>query len=147
MNIELRKAGRDDIKEIKRLLSFYALDTENVEKNLSEFILAVWDSKVVGCACLDIGDVIELRSIAILPAYRNKGIGSKLVDAILNRAVRIKDKVYLRTTSPVFFEKKGFIRLQNEEKKDIWKDCAVCDMFEICRQTMMRRDLKDYLNH
>ena len=147
MNIELRKAGRDDIKEIKRLLSFYALDTENVEKNLSEFILAVWDSKVVGCACLDIGDVIELRSIAILPAYRNKGIGSKLVDAILNRTAMIKDKVYLRTTSPLFFEKKGFIRLQNEEKKDIWKDCAVCDMFEICRQTMMRRDLKDYLNH
>ena len=147
MNIELRKAGRDDIKEIKRLLSFYALDTENVEKNLSEFILAVWDSKVLGCACLDIGEVIELRSIAVLPSYRNKGIGSKLVDAVLNRAARIKDKVYLRTTSPVFFEKKGFIRLQNEEKKDIWKDCAVCDMFEICRQTMMRRDLKDYLNH
>jgi len=36
MNIELRKAGHDDIKEIKKLLSSYALDTEKVEKNPPE---------------------------------------------------------------------------------------------------------------
>lgn len=142
MDIELRKATQADIKDIKTLLSFYYLDTEKVEKNLPEFIVAVLDKKTVGCACLDIGDVVELRSIAVLPSYRNKGIGSELVDAVLIRATELADAVYLRTTSPAFFEKKGFFRLPNEEKKLIWKECAQCDKYEICRQTLMKRVLR-----
>lgn len=142
MNIKLRKAVPSDVKDIKRILSFYCLDTGNVEKNLPEFIVAVQDGKIVGCACLDISDVVELRSIAILPNYRNKGIGSKLVDSILTRAAELTGTVYLRTTSPVFFEKKGFRRLKDNEKKSIWKDCAECDRFEVCKQTLMRLDIK-----
>lgn len=138
MDIEIRKATQADIKDIKTLLSFYYLDTEKVEKNLPEFIVAVLDKKTVGCACLDIGDVVELRSIAVLPSYRNKGTGSRLVDAILIRAAEITDTVYLRTTSPVFFEKKGFKKLPDQEKKVLWNECAQCDKYDICRQTLMK---------
>ncbi len=137
MDVEIRKAAQSDIKDIKKLLSFYFLSTEKVEKNLPEFIVAVLEDTIVGCACLDIGDVVELRSIAVLPAYRNKGIGSKLVDAILNRAAELTDTVYLQTASPAFFEKKGFMRLAHDTKKEIWKECAECDKFDICRQTLM----------
>jgi amino-acid N-acetyltransferase len=146
MDIELRKATRADIKDIKTLLSFYFLETEKVEKNLPEFIVAVLDKKTVGCACLDIGDVVELRSIAVLPAYRNKGIGSKLADAILTRAAELADVVYLRTTSPAFFEKKGFVRLPNEEKKLIWIECTKCDKYNICRQIPMKCVLRQIFN-
>ncbi len=142
MDIKIRKATSFDVKEIKRILSFYALDAEKVEKNLPEFIVAVSGENIVGCACLDVGDIIELRSIALLPNYRNKGIGSRLVDAIMTRARELNDTLYLRTTSPVFFEKKGFHMVQNEEKKVVWKECAVCDKFDICRQTMMKIDLR-----
>jgi amino-acid N-acetyltransferase len=146
MDIELRKATPADIKNIKTLLSFYYLDTEKVEKNLPEFVVAVLDKKTVGCACLDIGDVVELRSIAVLPSYRNIGIGSRLVDAILSRAAEVTDAVYLRTTSPAFFEKKGFVRLPDEEKKLIWNECAHCDKYDICRQTLMMRVLRQIIN-
>ncbi len=142
MDIELRKATQADVKDIKTLLSFYYLDTEKVEKNLPEFIVAVLDNKTVGCACLDIGDVVELRSIAVLPAYRNKGIGSRLADAILTRAAGFADTVYLRTTSPVFFEKKGFKKLPDQEKKVLWNECAQCDKYDICRQTLMKFVIK-----
>lgn len=142
MDIEIRKATQADLKDIKTLLSFYYLDTEKVEKNLPEFIVAVLDKKTMGCACLDVGDVVELRSIAVLPSHRNKGIGSRLVDAILSRATGLTDRVYLRTTSPAFFEKKGFRKLLNEEKKLIWTDCAQCDKYEICRQTLMRLTIR-----
>ncbi|KCZ72375.1 acetyltransferase, N-acetylglutamate synthase [Candidatus Methanoperedens nitroreducens] len=138
MDIEIRGATPYDIKDIKKLLSFYYLDTESVEKNLPEFIVAVLDKRIAGCACLDIGDVVELRSIAVLPGYRNKGIGSRLVDSILNRAADLTGTVYLRTTSPGFFEKKGFHRLVNEEKKVTWKDCSECDKFNICKQIIMK---------
>ena len=140
MDIDIRKATQADLKDIKTILSFYYLDTENVEKNLPEFIVAQTNNKIIGCACLDLGDVVELRSIAILPSYRNKGVGSKLVDAILKRAEDLTDTVYLRTTSPVFFEKKGFTKLQNSEKKTIWKDCTQCDKYDICRQTVMKME-------
>ncbi len=141
-HIEIRKATKADIKDIKILLSFYYLETEKVEKNLSEFIVAILDNKIVGCACLDIGDVVELRSIAVLPGSRNKGIGSRLVDAILSRAAKLSDTVYLRTTSPGFFEKKGFQRLPDEEKKVIWSECMECDKFDICRQALMKLIIK-----
>lgn len=138
MDIKIRKATGSDIKDIKTILSSFFLDTDNVGKNLPEFIIAENDTKILGCACLDIGNIVELRSIAILPAYRNKGIGSKLVEAILERAKELTDVIYLRTTSPVFFEKKGFVRLENNEKKFLWKDCSECDKFDICRQTLMK---------
>ncbi len=141
MKLEIRKAAVQDIKDIKKILSFYCLETEKVEKNLPESIIAVLDQKIVGCACLDIGNIVELRSIAVLPNYRNMGIGSKLLDAILNRAVDFTDTVYIRTTSPGFFDKKGFRKLQNDEKKVIWKECSECDKFEICRQTVMKINL------
>lgn len=142
MDIKILKAAEADIKDIKTILSFYFLDTDNVVKNLPEFIVAQNDAKILGCACLDIGTIVELRSIAILPAYRNKGIGSKLVEAILVRAKELTDVIYLRTTSPVFFEKMGFVRLPEKEKKVLWKDCEECDKFDICRQTMMKNFLR-----
>ncbi len=142
MDMEIRKATPSDIRDIKKLLSFYALDTEKVEKNLPEFMVAVIEGIMVGCACLDVGDIVELRSIAILPSYRNRGTGSALVNVVLNRAAEITDKVYLRTTSPAFFEKKKAHRLENEEKKVIWKECDECDKFDICKQVLMKFDLK-----
>lgn len=143
MDIELRKATQADVKDIKTLLSFYYLDTEKVEKNLPEFIVAVLDKKTVGCACLDVGEVVELRSIAVLPSHRNKSIGSRLVDAILSRAAELADTVYLRTTSPVFFEKKGFLRLPDKEKKAVWADCVQCEKYDICRQTVMKLIIRE----
>lgn len=141
MHIIIRKATQADIKEIKTLLSFYYLDTEKTEKNLPEFIVAVQDEKIVGCACLDVGEVVELRSIAVLPSHRNKGTGSRLAEAILTRAAELTDTVYLRTTSPAFFGKKGFVRLQDEEKKLIWKECAQCEKYDACLQTVMKLDI------
>jgi amino-acid N-acetyltransferase len=138
MDIKIRKATPSDIKDIKKVLSFYCLDTENVEKNLHEFIVAVLDFRIVGCACLDMGEIVELRSIAVLPGFRNKGTGSKLVDSILRRAADSTRAVYLRTTSPSFFQKKGFRKLQEDEKKVIWKECAECDKFNVCKQTLMK---------
>src|SRR3990172_3529043 len=138
MDVQIRDATPDDIKEIKKILSFYIIETERVEKNLAEFKVAILDEKIVGCACLDAEDVVELRSIAVLPNYRNKGIGSLLVDVVMDRAAKIADEFYLRTTTPVFFEKKGAVRIPNDDKKQIWLECKECDNFIICKQMPMK---------
>ncbi len=134
MNIVIRKATQADLIDIKTILSFYFLDTENLEKHLAESIVAEKNEKIIGCACLDPGDIVELRFIAVLPSIRNKGIGGELVDAILNRAKYLTDVVYLRTRNTAFFEKKGFKRLPDAEKKLLWEDCRQCDEYNICNQ-------------
>lgn len=141
MDIEIKEAEQSDIKDIKRLLSFYFLDTEHVEKNLSGFIVAIFEGETVGCAELYINEIVELGAIAVLPAHRNKGIGSKLVDSILERAKGLDDTLYLRTTNPAFFEKIGFAILGDSEKKNIWKGCMTCDKFDICSQVLMKISL------
>ncbi|MCE8425843.1 MAG: GNAT family N-acetyltransferase [Candidatus Methanoperedens sp.] len=138
MDTNIRKADSADINDIKKILSYYFLDTDNVGININQFIVAVLYGKTIGCACLDIGDIVELRSIAVLPAYRNSGTGSKLVDFLLDHAMAMRDAIYLRTMTPGFFEKKGFKKLPDEKKITIWKDCAQCDRFNICRQTLMK---------
>ncbi len=142
MDIRIRKAADLDIKEIKKILSSYFLDTGDVEKDLPGFLVADSGENIAGCACLDIGIIAELKSIAVLPALRNKGIGSRLVDAVLERAAGVANAVYLRTASPVFFEKKGAKRLANDEKEALWKECRECDKSNICMQVIMRFGLK-----
>lgn len=140
MDTEIRDAAPSDIKDIKKILSYYYFDTENVEKKLQGIVVAVFEKKIVGCACLDTDDITELTNIAVLPGYRFKGIGSKLVRSVLDRASGHGKPVHIRTTSPVFFEKHGFTRLQNDEKKFIFKECAKCAKFDICKQAVMKID-------
>jgi amino-acid N-acetyltransferase len=145
MENSIRGATVADVRDIKKLLSFFCLETDIVEVNLPEFLVAVLDNKIVGCACLDIGDIVELRSIAVLPSYRNQRIGSKLMDSIIDRAKRTTDSIYLRTTSPVFFEKNGFHRMNDNMKMILWADCEECDKFHICRQVLMRINLSSHV--
>ena len=137
MDINIRKAAAADIKDMERILSYYFLDIDKAGMNHQQSIVAVLDGKTVGCACLDIGDIVELRSIAVLPGFRNNGIGSKLVDYLIEHP-GLTDAIYLRTMTPGFFEKKGFKKLPYEKKIIIWKDCAQCDRFNICRQILMK---------
>ncbi len=141
MNFNVRLATPADLIDIKKILSFYYLDTEHIKEKLS--IVAEKDNKIIGCACLDKERVVELRSIAVLPSYRNNKVGSGLMEKILEKAASDTESIYLRTRSPVFFEKKGFMRLPHHDKKMIWKDCAQCDKYNICGQTAMKKVLKD----
>lgn len=140
MDLEIRKATTHDIKEIKKILSYYFLESDTVEKNIHETILASLDEKTVGCAVMDTGDITELKCIAVYPGYRNRGIGSRLVDSVLDSTGA--KSVYIRTTSPAFFEKKGFKRLDNSEKKIILKDCGECEKFDMCQQVIMKIDIE-----
>jgi amino-acid N-acetyltransferase len=47
-------------------------------------------------------------------------------------------ELYVRTTAPGFFEKLGFITLQDAEKLLLWEDCRKCEHFEKCAQHAMK---------
>ncbi len=145
--ISIRKAEKKDLPAIQRLLSTYFLDMEDLEPE--DFVLAEKEGKVIGCAAL-IRDTLnektflELHSIAVHPNLRGKGIGTRLMEYLINNidspetpGVQVCE-LYVRTTAPVFFEKLGFITLQDAEKLLIWEDCRKCEHFEKCAQHAMK---------
>jgi amino-acid N-acetyltransferase len=145
--ILIRKAEEKDLLSIQRLLSTYFLDMEELEPG--DFVLAETEGKTIGCAALIRGisgekNFLELHSIAVHPSFRGKRIGTRLVEHLIN-TIDCPDtsgspacELYVRTTAPGFFEKLGFIRLQDAEKLILWEDCRKCEHFEKCTQYAMR---------
>jgi amino-acid N-acetyltransferase len=143
MAVVILSAGKADIPQITKVLTQYLLETELVQSNIDLFIVAEYNKKIIGCACLDnCSGVLELISIAVLPGWKNKGVGRKLVNTLRSRARGMSDRLYVRTTASGFFSKMGFIELDNSYKPNIWQDCACCDKLEICKQVPMVLELR-----
>lgn len=96
-----------------------------------DFLVAGDGDKIVGiCGLKKHMDCFELCSLGVDEAYRNKGLGNRLVHAALKKAGR---EVYLTTTIPGFFEKSGFEKAghfpESMIKKRDW--CLGCNK-ELC---------------
>jgi amino-acid N-acetyltransferase len=145
--IRIRKAEKKDLLSIQRLLSTYFLDIEELEPE--DFVLAEKEEKIIGCVALvretaGKESFLELHSIAVHPNFRGKGIGTRLMEYLIN-ILEDPDKpdnhdceLYVRTTAPGFFEKLGFIRLPDAEKLLLWEDCKSCEHLKRCTQHAMK---------
>ncbi|HLX13561.1 MAG TPA: arsenic resistance N-acetyltransferase ArsN2 [Bacteroidota bacterium] len=111
--LKIRTASPADLPAITNLLAANKLPFAGVAEHVASFLVADVDGDLVGTAGLEIyGEGGLLRSVAVDPRFRNKGIGDKLSSLILQladeRAVR---EVYLLTTTAEgYFAKKGFIK-------------------------------------
>ncbi|MBA1341366.1 MAG: Amino-acid acetyltransferase [ANME-2 cluster archaeon] len=143
VDINIRSAGTGDIPDIKSILSQYILETELVEDNIDQFVVAKAGDMIVGCACLisSMG-IVELRSIAVIPGWKNKGIGRRLFQTLMQRAKGMTDRIYVRTTARGFFEKMGFEAMDDSLKPVLWQDCADCDKLDVCMQVSMVLELR-----
>tara|TARA_B100000953_G_scaffold254681_1_gene218250 strand:- start:191 stop:670 length:480 start_codon:yes stop_codon:yes gene_type:complete len=133
-DIILRKAKNTDASEIAAvLLDFYnmndaaeAVHSFESEKNKDyHYIVALENEKIIGLITwlihgLPKHGLFELDRICLLSESRGKGVGKKLVDALINdarswfedRGSRIR-KLYLlthedNTSAHIFYEKVGF---------------------------------------
>jgi amino-acid N-acetyltransferase len=78
---------------------------------IDKFIVAESDGSMVGSIGLErYGDCALLRSAAVAENYRGKGVGHKLVDALLARAESdgVKTMYLLTTTADAWFPEFGF---------------------------------------
>jgi amino-acid N-acetyltransferase len=96
---------------VQRLLAASSLPTTGIEAPGAEFLVAVAGERVVGCAGLErYGDVGLLRSVAVDPEWRGRGLGAGLTRGVLALA---KQRgivcIYLLTeTSAQYFHGFGF---------------------------------------
>ena len=111
--VVVRRARTSDVPEIKRLVDTYA-GKILLEKNLvtlyeavQEFWVAERDGEVVGCGALHVlwADLGEVRTVAVDPTVKGRGVGHAIVDRLLER-------LFVLTFETDFFGRHGFTEIE-----------------------------------
>jgi len=119
--------------------------SEQILQHLDDWLVAEEEGQVVGCVSLVYfnGSLAEVRSLAVRPDRRGRGIGSQLVEAALalarRRGVR---RVLTLTRAAALFERLGFVRdtVGNFPEK-VWRDCAPCPFRHRCDEIALVLEL------
>jgi amino-acid N-acetyltransferase len=114
---------------------------ESVYDSLREFRVAVARGKLLGCVAVDVfwANLAELKSLAVAPSARGKGIGGKLIQAAVAdaRSLGIK-KLFALTYEKDFFLKQGFRVIDRQKLPDkVWRECIACPKADACDETAM----------
>jgi amino-acid N-acetyltransferase len=148
----IRKAQISDVKEIQKLLTYFAGKGDMLSRSLSElyesirdFYVATDEERLLGTAALHIvwEDLAEVRSVAVAEESGKKGIGSQLVQACIAEAREIGLKrLFCLTYKPEFFARHGFRLVDKSElPHKVWGDCIKCVKFPDCDENAMILDL------
>jgi amino-acid N-acetyltransferase len=100
--------------KVRALLIAEKLPVDDLPADLDNFLVAMQDDDVIGVAGLEIyGSYGLLRSLAVNPDHRSKGIAGKLLLRIEElAALKALKEVYLLTeTAPEYFNHKGYVKV------------------------------------
>jgi amino-acid N-acetyltransferase len=148
----VRPAADGDVQAIADIVNQHARQghllprsAENIGQSLPHWLVAEVDGVVVGIgSLLEMSPtLVEVRSLAVLPAYRSLGVGGLLVGALVERArERGIPTVFALTRAVPFFERLGFVVTATERfPEKVWKDCVVCPLRERCDETAVVLEL------
>ena len=102
----------DEMPALLALLDECALPIADLEaRHLPAFLLCRDDARPIAAAGLEsCGEALLLRSLAVAPAYRRRGLAARLLEALEERARSLRrEQVFLLTTSAQdFFASRGF---------------------------------------
>lgn len=132
-NANLRPARPEDLPAALALLEVAGLPVTGVDECFDRFIVAEHDGSLVGVAGLEVhGNDGLLRSVAVAPDWRSRGLGGALTAAILAESERARlSAVYLLTeTAEHFFPRYGFTRIEREQASDAIRQSA--EFRELC---------------
>ena len=120
--ITLRRARTRDVRAIRALVDHYVderilLQKESVQlyEDIQDFWVADDGGRVVGCGALHPlwEDLAEIRTVAVDPAVRGRGVGHRLVTRLVETARELGvSRVFVLTFEVVFFEAHGFAPIE-----------------------------------
>ncbi|WNY23656.1 Amino-acid acetyltransferase [Methanimicrococcus hongohii] len=148
----IRKAKMSDVFEMKELINSYATDGCMLPRSLDSLYTYIRDfavmednGKIVGCCGVhpDWEDLGEVVSFAVAKPYTRQGNGTKLLEACIEDAKTIGlGKLFVLTSSPEFFKKKGFTEIKREELPwKIWADCVNCSKYPDCNSISLIKEI------
>jgi amino-acid N-acetyltransferase len=151
--VQVRSATLRDIPALLRLINSYAAQgimlprTEfEMSENIRDFSVALADGELTACGALHFytPTTAEIRSLAVAPAVKNRGVGRMLVQALEREAEQHElHALFAFTYVPGFFRKLGFEEADRGELPlKAWKDCLRCPKFHACDEIAMRKTLR-----
>jgi amino-acid N-acetyltransferase len=152
-NVVVRPARIGDIAAIEGFIAAYTGDgtllarsRTNLVHYVRDFRLAVDPAgRLVGSGALQLVSetLAEIRSLAVDPAWRGAGLGSRLVRALLDDARQLGvERVFCLTRRADFFARHGFAVAPIARYPDkIWNDCRICPRREACDEIAMELEL------
>lgn len=117
-DLEIRGARPEDLDEIIELLESAGLVTGGVKDHVRTFVVARHDGRLVGCGGSEAYQLAALlRSIAVRPEYRGRGLGRRLVRELIDRlASRGLREFYLLTIdAEPYFKRRGFKTIDRDQ--------------------------------
>jgi N-acetylglutamate synthase-like GNAT family acetyltransferase len=115
---QLRPAHASDLPSIERLLTTSQLPLAGVADSLPGFVVAESDGAIVGTAALEVCcDNALLRSVAVAPEWRSRGLGRALVTRVIADAEArgLRALYLLTTTAEHYFPSFGFQEVARSE--------------------------------
>jgi N-acetylglutamate synthase-like GNAT family acetyltransferase len=107
----LRSARAEDLPAIEQLLTASGLPVAGVASALGGFVVAESGGSIVGTAALEVcqNDAL-LRSVAVAPEWRSRGLGRALVTRVIANAESqgLRALYLLTTTAEHYFPSFGF---------------------------------------
>jgi amino-acid N-acetyltransferase len=151
--VGIRKAIIGDVGRIQALVNHYASKETMLGLSLSEIYDQIRDFTVaegprrtlIGVCALHViwDDLAEIRSLAVDPKIRRRGVGRSLVEHCLEEARGLQiPKVFALTYQAEFFRRIGFERVDKAElPHKVWRDCLKCTKFPNCDETAVLKIL------
>ncbi|TFG58461.1 MAG: N-acetyltransferase [Spirochaetales bacterium] len=148
----VRRATVDDVNDIFRLTNDMAAkglmlprSKYRIITSLNNFMVAEISgntgSVIAGCGAFVLlwTDMGEIMSLAVAEEYRNRGLGSLLVQALIDEGRRLKVPEIITLTYQVdFFKAHGFAAEDKDKfPRKLWRECLECPKLEQCDETAM----------
>jgi len=142
----IRKAKLNDVRQIHRLINFFAKKDLMMPRSLNEIYENIRDfwvfeekGKIAGCCALHVvgwEDMAEVKSLAVEPSHQHQHIGTKLLLAALKEAQHLGIKnIFALTYSPQFFFRFKFMEIDKGNlPQKIWAECCNCPKFPDCEE-------------
>lgn len=131
--------GLEFTDDVKTILSKSKLPIDDIDLSVQRFVGIRSEDQLTGIGALELyGTNALLRSMAVIYSGQNKGLGSTLVQGLIDlaKAHNVERLFLLTETAESFFGRNGFSKinrsevpeaiLQTEEFKNLCPTTAVC---------------------
>lgn len=145
--LQLRAARPADVREMGRLIDLYAeqelllpRSAADLLRHLDQFVVAEEGGQVLALgSLLPMGPgLAEVRTVAVDPAAQGRGLGRKIVAALVAKG-RNFPRIFCLTREPEFFASCGFEVVSVDLfPQKVWKDCRKCPRQDRCDEIAMQ---------
>lgn len=154
----VRTARVADMAQVAPLINGFAArglmlpkSEEQLFRTFREFVLAYDDSeRVIGCAALRVysPELAELSALAVAEAVHGRGVGRRLVEAVVQQAADLGiRRLFALTLEETFFHRLGFRTVPKEMfPQKIVADCRGCSKRHACPEITVVRVIGPHLD-